>query len=120
MIQLLQPLLSLLGVGSAATNVTMVGMALGLSYGADMTINEVGAGQIPPRDLLGAITLLGLCHRLFEDTLLLLLIGADLSGILWARLLFALLLVGGEMRLYHRLPARLRARAVGGRRSEGV
>ena len=36
---------------------------------------------------------LGLCHSLIEDTLLVLLLGADLSGILWMRLAYSLVVV---------------------------
>ena len=40
-----------------------------------------------------SMAFLGLCHSLIEDTLLILLLGADLSAILWARLGFSLLVI---------------------------
>ncbi len=40
-----------------------------------------------------SLTLMGLCHSLIEDTMLMVMIGAHLSGILWARLVFAILAV---------------------------
>jgi hypothetical protein len=55
-------------------------------------------------DVLYAMSLLGLCHSLIEDTLLMLLLGGHLSGILWARLAFALVAVFLLVRLVGRLP----------------
>jgi hypothetical protein len=36
---------------------------------------------------------MGLCHSLFEDTLAVAVTGAHFSGILWARLIFSLVVV---------------------------
>ena len=44
-------------------------------------------------DVFGSLSLLALCHSLIEDTLLIMLPGADLSGILYARLLFSIMLI---------------------------
>ncbi len=99
MIWLLQPLLRLLGIGPQATSLTIIGITLGLAFGGALLIREAESGRIARRDLFASLTLLGLCHSLIEDTLLILLLGADLSGILWMRLLFALLVVAVITRL---------------------
>ncbi len=93
MIWLLQPLLRLLGIGPQATSLTIIGVTLGLSFGGGLLIREAQSGQVSKRDCFAALCLLGLCHSLIEDTLLILLMGADLSGILWMRLAFSLLFV---------------------------
>lgn len=95
----LRPVLHLLGIGREAETLTLVGLTLGLSYGGALLIEEAAAGKVAPRDVLYAISLLGLSHSLIEDTLLLLLIGADLWSILFFRVLFTLLVISGLVRL---------------------
>ncbi|PXF30902.1 membrane protein [Pokkaliibacter plantistimulans] len=96
---LLFPVLRILGIGKDAANVTIIGVTLGLSYGAGILIREARSGQLQPRDIMLTLCFLGLCHSVIEDTLLVVLMGADLSGILWARLLFAVVVIGILARL---------------------
>lgn len=97
--KLLYPLLRLLGIGPAAANITVIGITLGLSFGAGLLLREAHSGRLTPRDILLTLCFLGLCHSLIEDTLLIMLLGADLSGILWARLTFALVIIALIARL---------------------
>ncbi|WP_328515311.1 hypothetical protein [Marinobacterium marinum] len=99
---LLRPLLKLIGIAPNALSITLIGMTLGLAYGGGLLIREAEKGDIDPADIFCAISLLGLCHSLIEDTLLVLLLGADLSGILWARLAFALVMIALCSRLLPR------------------
>lgn len=71
-----------------AANTIVIGVMLGLSFGAGLLIQEARTGKLKPRDALLAISFLGLCHSLIEDTLLIMLLGADLSAILWAAPVF--------------------------------
>lgn len=96
---LLRPLLKLIGIAPGALSITLIGMTLGLAYGGGLLIREAERGDIAPADIFCAISLLGLCHSLIEDTLLVLLIGADLSAILWARIAFALVMIALVSRL---------------------
>lgn len=96
---LLSPILKAIGIGKQATNTTIIGITLGLSYGGGLLIREARSGAIAKRDILLTLAFLNLCHSLIEDTLLLLLLGADMSGVLWARLAFALVVVGVIARL---------------------
>ncbi len=89
----LVPVLRLLGIGRSAANVTVVGVALGLSYGAGILIRELDKGVMGRRDAYLALCFLGLLHSVIEDTLLIMALGADLSGILWARIIFACAIV---------------------------
>ncbi len=93
MIWLLQPLLRLLGISTQATSLTIIGVTLGLSFGGGLLIREAQSGHISPKDCFSALCLLSLCHSIIEDTLLVMTLGADLSGVLWARLAFSFLFV---------------------------
>ncbi|WP_413113241.1 hypothetical protein [Thaumasiovibrio sp. DFM-14] len=89
----LYPVLRGLTLGKEAANITIIGATLGLSFGAGLLIDEVRQGHISKRDTLLVMSFLGLCHSLIEDTLLILLLGADIVAILWARLFFALIVI---------------------------
>ncbi|PJE54618.1 hypothetical protein [Marinomonas sp. BSi20584] len=91
---LLRPVLSVLGISREATNLTIVGITLGVSFGGGLLINEAKRGHISPRDIFVAIMLLNLLHSLIEDTLLILLIGADFMTIFWGRIVFAVVVIG--------------------------
>lgn len=97
--KLLYPLLRLLGIGPAAANITVIGITLGLTFGAGLLLREAHSGRLTPRDIVLTLCFLGLCHSLIEDTLLIMLMGADLSGLLWARLGFALVIIALLARL---------------------
>lgn len=88
--RLLEPLLEALGMSAAAAPITIVGMTLGISFGGGLIIQEAQSGKLSRRDVFSSLALMGLCHSLIEDTLLMVVLGAHVSGILWARLLFAL------------------------------
>ena len=94
-----KPLLTNLGIGKEATNITIIGIILGISYGGGLVIRESRAGRIPPRDIFFALVLMSLFHSVIEDTLLMLLIGGNLWGILIGRLIFALAAVWILVRL---------------------
>ncbi|MDN3611722.1 hypothetical protein ACODM8_13070 [Vibrio ostreicida] len=89
----LRPILSILGISREATNMTIVGITLGISFGGGLLINEAEKGHIPARDVFTAVMLLNLLHSLIEDTILILLIGADFITIFWGRILFAFAIV---------------------------
>ena len=89
----LRPVLKILGISPEATNMTIVGMTLGISFGGGLLINEANKGHIPARDIFTAIMLLNLVHSMIEDTILIMLIGADFISIFWGRLLFGLVVV---------------------------
>lgn len=104
--RLLLPMLKLLGIGSKAATLTVVGLVMGLSYGGGLIIHDVKAGVVPRRDVLPAISLMSLCHSLLEDTLLFTLIGASLWGTMGWRLVFSLAVVSVIARLRPALPRR--------------
>lgn len=89
LVVLLSPFLRKIGIGAAATTPTLVGMTLGLSYGGAILIDESRRGDINRRDMLCVLALLCLCHSVIEDTLAMLLVGAHISGVLFARVVFS-------------------------------
>ncbi|MCB1956773.1 MAG: hypothetical protein KDG55_13915 [Rhodocyclaceae bacterium] len=97
---LLAPVLRVIGLGREAAGLTIVGVTLGITFGAGLLLQEVRSGRLTRREVWLALGFLGLAHSLIEDTLLVMLMGADLSGILWARLGFAI----GTIALLARLP----------------
>ncbi|MFP4049761.1 MAG: nucleoside recognition domain-containing protein [Desulfovermiculus sp.] len=99
LIWVLRPVLRFLGIGREAATLTIIGMVMGLTYGGGLIIQESKSGTVGNQDVFSAVTLMGLTHSLIEDTLLLSLLGAHMSGILWARLGFSLVAVALLVRL---------------------
>lgn len=91
--RVLQPVLRVLGINPSATSITIVGITLGLAYGGGLLIQEAESGRVNKEDVFSSVTLLSLCHSQIEDTFLVMLLGAHLSGIFWGRLLFSLAVV---------------------------
>jgi len=106
--RLLRPVLKQIGIGPKASAITVIGLTMGLSYGGGLIIGEAKSGNVGREDVFYSLTLMGLCHSLIEDTLLLLLIGGHLSGILWGRLFFALIAMAVIVRIVRRLPEKFR------------
>ena len=116
MIRLLQPLLRFLGIGAEATSLTIIGVTLGLSFGGAILIKESRAGHVSEKDIFTSLTLLGLCHSMIEDTLLALMMSADISGVLWMRIVFSLVVIALLTRLPHLSRPDFRARYLISRR----
>ena len=90
---LLKPLLPSFGMSHRAAPVTVVGMIMGVVYGSALIIKETTAGKMDSREVFNSLALMSLSHGLIEDTLLMMALGAKLTGILWGRLLFSLMMV---------------------------
>lgn len=100
---LLKPFLRILGISKEATNLTIIGITLGLSFGGGLLINEAQKGHIKARDVFTSIMLLNLLHSLIEDTLVVLLIGADFNTIFWGRIIFAISIIAVVAAMVRRL-----------------
>lgn len=101
--RMLNPVLVRLGIGRAAAPLTMIGMTMGITYGGGLIIQEAQSGRISSRDVFFSLALLGLAHSVIEDTLLMVALGAHVSGLLWGRVLFALLVVAAMVRVLSRV-----------------
>lgn len=104
---LLRPLLKLIGIGPKASAITVIGLTMGLSYGGGLIINETRNNSLAKEDIFYSLTLMGLCHSLIEDTLLLMLIGANFTSIFWGRLVFALVAMAGIVQIVRTLPVKV-------------
>lgn len=104
---MLRPVLKLIGISQNALSMTLIGMTLGLAYGGGLLIREAEQGNLKPHQVMAAISLLGLCHSLIEDTLVIALTGASLGAILWVRLVWALLLIAIIARLLPLIPGQV-------------
>jgi len=102
--KLLEPVLTALGMSKAAAPITIIGLTLGLSYGGGLIIREVQSGNSLKYDIVSSLALMSLSHSLIEDTLVMMVLGGDLSGILWGRLFFSLLVVFLLGKLLRRIP----------------
>lgn len=98
-VRLLAPVLRLLGIGPEAGTLTIVGMVMGLSYGGGMIMHEAHSGKIADKDIFSSLSLMSLSHSIFEDTLLMAVLGGHASGLLWGRVLFTLAAVALLVRL---------------------
>ncbi|MFO7784482.1 MAG: hypothetical protein R6V25_07615 [Desulfatiglandales bacterium] len=103
--RVLRPVLRMMGIGPKASTIAIIGVTLGISYGGGLIIREASSGRIDKRDVFYSLTLMGLIHSLFEDTMLMVLVGGHLSGLLWARAFLAVTVVSLLVRLSARLPA---------------
>lgn len=103
---LLAPVLRALGIGVKATNIMIVGLTLGISFGGGLLIKEARSNEVKGKDIFMTMAFLSLCHSVIEDTLLVMLLGADISAVLWARLLFSLLVIAALARVLNYLSAR--------------
>ncbi|XXJ20129.1 nucleoside recognition domain-containing protein [Desulfovibrio caledoniensis] len=105
---ILRPVLDLIGIGPKASAITVIGLTMGLSYGGGLIISEARNGKLSKEDVFYSLTFMGLCHSLIEDTLLIVLIGGHLSGVLWGRLLFAVLAMAAIVQIVRRVPEKAR------------
>lgn len=97
--RLLGPVLPLFGMSRQAAPLTVVGMVMGLSYGGALIIREACSGKLDRREIFYSMVLMGICHSLVEDTLLMVALGGRFGGIFWGRILFSLGIVFAIVRL---------------------
>ncbi len=78
----------------------LVGIFLGITYGAGILINEVKSGNISKEDLFYIGTFLMICHAIIEDTLLFVIFGADFTMVLAIRTIAAIVLSYLLLKMY--------------------
>jgi hypothetical protein len=104
---ILRPILRIIGIGPKASAITVIGLTVGLTYGSGLIIKEARSGVLPKEDVFYSLSMMSIAHAMIEDTLLILLMGAHISGIFWGRLFFALLVTAALVQLSRRLPSRI-------------
>ena len=85
----LKPALGWMGIGEEVLPLTVVGLTLGIAYGGGLLIDECQHKAIPPREVFYSMSFLGLFHSLIEDSLLMISMGADWTGVFLFRAVFA-------------------------------
>ncbi len=92
--RLLNPFLRILGIGKEVTTIALVGLTLGVVYGGALIVDEVKSNpSIPKKDIFYAMVLMGLCHSVIEDTILMVSLGASFVGVLIIRLILTMIVV---------------------------
>ncbi len=89
--KILAPVLPFFGMSHQAAPITVVGMIMGISYGGALIIRETSTGKLGKEEVFNSMALMGLCHGLVEDTLIMAAIGGKFGGILWGRIVFSLI-----------------------------
>ena len=95
----LKPFLNLLGVGEKASTIAVVGVTLGIGFGAGLLIKEVKTGKLHYKDVFGVLVLVGMLHSIIEDTAVISLIGSNIIITLFLRAVLTLCIVYVFMRL---------------------
>lgn len=91
--RLLAPVLPPFGMSGRAAPLTVVGMVMGLAYGGALITRETAGGKLAREEVFNSMALMGLCHGLVEDTLIMAAIGGKLGGIFWGRIAFSLIVI---------------------------
>lgn len=90
----LLPVLRLAGVQKEAGHLTLVGLFLGISFGAGVLIQEARSQTVSPRQIFLSCVFMGFAHSVVEDTLVMMALGADVFAVLVGRVLFAIVATG--------------------------
>ena len=102
--KIMLPLLSWLGISQTMLPLTIIGLSMGIAYGGGLIIEEVKNPKVKAKDIFYAMTLMGLFHSIFEDTILMLSMGGHWSGVIVFRFVFAFAITFIIMRLTQNMP----------------
>jgi len=78
----------------------VVGVILGITYGAGILISEAKSGAISKKDLFYIGTFLMICHAIIEDTLLFVIFGADFTMTIAIRTIAAIIISHLFLKIY--------------------
>lgn len=88
----LRPVTDFFGMSKESAFPLLVGLSIGLSYGAGVIIQSSKEGNLSKKDLVLLIVFLASCHAVFEDTLIFVAVGANGIILFGTRLVVAVLL----------------------------
>ena len=92
-INILRAPLSYLGMSYKVANIILIGLTLGISFGGGFLIEESKKNNISKKDILLSLSFLSLCHSIIEDTILILLLGSHISGVLFFRFIYTVIII---------------------------
>ncbi|WP_245592048.1 nucleoside recognition domain-containing protein [Clostridiisalibacter paucivorans] len=87
----LRPIAKLFNISKKSTLPLVIGLVLGLAYGAGVIIKAVNEGNLKKKDLYLVIIFLVCCHSVLEDTLVFVAVGANGWFLITVRLLTAII-----------------------------
>ncbi|MCB0355238.1 MAG: hypothetical protein KDD64_17020 [Bdellovibrionales bacterium] len=96
----LAPVLRLLNISQRASMIALFGLLAGITFGSGLLLAEIKKNEVAKRDVFLVLAFLSICHGIIEDTILMLLLGGDIWGILVGRFVFAFLVTLALSRLY--------------------
>jgi spore maturation protein SpmB len=88
----MEPVLKFLGISNSMLPLTVVGLTLGIAYGGGLLVEEGKRKGLKAKEIFYSMSLMGLFHSIFEDTLLMLSMGGHWSGVIVFRTVFAFIL----------------------------
>lgn len=91
--------LRFIGISGAGAMPLLVGMTLGLAYGAGMIIKYGQEGKLAKSEMVLIITFLSINHSLFEDVLLFVAVGANGTVIQVLRMVVAIVITASMARI---------------------
>ncbi len=91
--KLLAPVLGAIGIGKAATSLTLIGMTIGLSFGGGLLIQESKNEAMSKKDIFLSMCFISMFHSIIEDTILILLMGTSFWIIVVFRLIYVLIIM---------------------------
>ncbi|MDA7606029.1 nucleoside recognition protein [Pelagibacteraceae bacterium] len=100
--KILVPPLRFFGISDSAMNIVIVGMTMGLQFGGGILIKEVNSGKIDKQSVFLSILMINLIHAVIEDTLLMLAVGGHYSGVIFARIIFSLVISLLMLKIYQK------------------
>jgi hypothetical protein len=90
--RILKPVMSILGIGEKIIPISIIGLTLGVAYGGALIIKESQQHSMNRKDVFYSFVLMGLCHSIIEDSILMVSLGGHYTGVIIARVLFAFLM----------------------------
>ncbi|MBM7855904.1 hypothetical protein JOC37_002326 [Desulfohalotomaculum tongense] len=88
---MLHPLMRLFKISHSGAVPLMAGLIFGISYGAGVIIDAAKSGELDYREMYLINIFLIICHSLFEDTALFVVLGANGVFLIVSRLLLAII-----------------------------
>ncbi len=85
--------LSKIGFSSGASITMVVGIVLGIEYGAGILIKNATSSKMSYKEVLLSSLFLATCHAVFEDTLIFVAIGGNGFIMLGVRMLLAVVII---------------------------
>lgn len=82
-----------IGIKSNASITMIVGLVLGIAYGAGILIKNAISGNMTQKEIILTSIFLSVCHAVFEDTLLFVAVGANGIVIIGVRIILAFIII---------------------------